>query len=155
MIALRSPGVILNVTAHTAWRPPKLFDSPFHSRTGVYPSHFGIRPRPVPVLLAVLAGWIVAAIDRRRQELGLLELAELAHVRIGLDDRVPQLGIRIAKHLLLLDLLDVDVLHRIAHVVEADRPTQRIELHRRQLLDELLGAGELAVAPLDDLIDHV
>src|SRR5215813_5810434 len=92
-----------------------------------------IRPRPVRVLLAVLAGRIVAAIDRRRQEL----------------------RIRIAKHLLLLDLLDVDVLHGIAHVVEADRPTQRIELHRRQLLDELLGAGELAVAPLDDLIDHV
>jgi len=103
---------------------------------------------------AELAGRIVAAVDGRRQELSLLELAELVDVRIGLDDRIPELLVRIAEHLLLLDLLDVDVLHRIAHLVEGDGATQRVELHRLELLDELLGAGELAVVLLDDLVDH-
>ena len=34
-------------------------------------------------------------------------------------------------------------------------PRERIDLHRRELLDELLGARELAVVLLDDLVDHL
>src|SRR3954453_1184790 len=99
MIALRSPGMILNVTPRTACRPPKLFDSPFNSRTGVWPlavvsAFTGIsiadKQRPGPrspgpcVLVAELARRIIAAVDRRRHELVFLELAELIDGRIGL-----------------------------------------------------------------------
>ena len=48
-------------------------------------------PGPLIMLVAELAGRIVAAVDRRRQELVLLELPELIDVRIGLDDGVPEL----------------------------------------------------------------
>src|SRR3954471_575793 len=91
MMALRSPGMILNVTPRTACRPPKLFDSPFNSRTGVGPlavvsaltcislrdgGRTGARsPGPWPLLVAEFAGRIIAAVDRRRHELVLLELA--------------------------------------------------------------------------------
>ncbi|MGB2649342.1 MAG: hypothetical protein WBC86_17325, partial [Pseudolabrys sp.] len=47
---------------------------------------------------------------------------------VGLDDRVPELVLFIAEHLLLLDLLDVDVLDGVAHVVERHRPANRVEL---------------------------
>src|ERR1043165_6429597 len=85
MIALRSPGMILNVTPRTACRPPKLFDSPFNSRTGVGPlaivsaltlrfsasveegRDLNARPRFVVVLIAEFAGRIIAAVDRRLQ----------------------------------------------------------------------------------------
>src|SRR5436190_22441541 len=88
-------------------------------------------------LFAVFAGRIVAAIDRGLEELVLIELPELADSRIGLDDRVPELRLVVAEHLLALDLLDIDVLYRVTHVVEADRTTDGVELHRREQLDEL------------------
>src|SRR3569832_1865898 len=74
-------------------------------------------PGPRPALatmtsLAVLAGREVAAVDRLRQELRLVVGPELADMRIGLDHRVPELRLAVAEHLLLLDLLDVDVLYR-------------------------------------------
>src|SRR5262249_54068482 len=77
-------------------------------------------PRPTTTLIAEFAGREVPAVDRRLEELLLVELPELADVRIGLDDRVPKLFLVIAEHLLLLDLLDVDVLHRVAHLVDGD-----------------------------------
>src|ERR1041384_6864836 len=153
--ALGSPVMILTVTPRTACRPPKLFDSPFNSRTGVWPLAVvsaltfsflcvrGKRPGPrreapvVAMLVAELAGRIIAAVDRRCQELGLLELAELIDVRIGLDDGVPELCVGIAEHLHLRDFLDVDVLHRVAHLVERDRSTRGVDLDRRQQLEEL------------------
>src|SRR5436190_17139756 len=82
MIALRSPGMILNVTSRTALRPPKLFDKPRSSRAGspplvrasvVTPGSAPItagetgapdmEPRQLVMLIAVLAGWEVAAVD--------------------------------------------------------------------------------------------
>src|SRR5262245_16278078 len=85
-----------------------------------------ISPSP---LVAESARRIVAPIDRHFQVLVFFELPELADVGVGLDDGVPELVLLVAEHLLPLDLLDVDVLHRIAHVVEADRPANRVELH--------------------------
>src|SRR5215469_9766023 len=174
MMALRSPGMILSVTSRTARRPPKLFESARSSRTGWPPfaraSVFtsvslpiaseaaGARetePRPTATLVAEFAGRVVAAVDRRLEELLLVELPELADVRIGLDDGVPELLLVVAEHLLLLDLLDVDVLHRVAHLVDADGTANRIQLQRGELLDEFLGARKVAFVVLDDLVDHL
>src|SRR5262245_9726040 len=145
MIALRSPGMILKVTSRTACRPPKLFDRARSSRAGSPPftrasvvtsvsapiargGEAAGAPdaelRPTVALVAELAGWIVAVIDRRLEELVLVELSELADVRVGLDDGVPELLLVVAEHLLLLDLLDVDVLHGVAHVVDGDGTAQ-------------------------------
>src|SRR5262249_30552679 len=97
MIAARSPGMILNVTRRTAWRPPKFLDRPRNSRMGAWPpagvsastiglsgsttERPGLRISPADISLAVLAGRIVATVDRRRQELRPVELAELTDVR--------------------------------------------------------------------------
>src|SRR5262249_13972194 len=106
-------------------------------------------------LVAMLARREVPAVDRRRQELFLVELPELVDVRISLDNRVPELLLVVAEHLLLLDFLDVDVLHRVTHLVDTYRAADRIELQRGQLLDELLLARELALVFGDDLVDHL
>src|SRR5262244_600559 len=174
MIAWRSPGMILSVTSRTARRPPKLFESARSSRTGSPPfarasvftavslpiaseatGALAMEPRPTAALIAVFAGREVAAVDRRLEELVLVELPELGDVRIGLDDGIPELLLVVAEHLLLLDLLDVDVLHGIAHVVDADGTADGIQFQRGQLFDELLGAGEVALIVLDDLVDHL
>src|SRR4030095_14881925 len=89
-------------------------------------------PRPMGALIAEFAGREVAAVDRRLEELLLFELPELVDVRIGLDDGVPELVLVVAEHLLLLDLLDVDVLHWIAHLVDADGSADCIQLYRRR-----------------------
>src|SRR5215467_1782072 len=155
MMALRSPGMILSVTSRTARKPPKLFESARSSRTGSRPfacaSVFTsmslpiaseatgapeTEPRPMAALVAEFAGREVAAVDRRLEELVFAELPELADVRISLDDGVPKLLLVVAEHLLLLDLLDVDVLHRIAHLVDGDGTAQRIQLQRGDLLHE-------------------
>src|SRR6266545_4476556 len=169
MMALRSPGMTVSVTPRTACRPPKLFDRPRSSRAGSPPCALtsvlspiageeagaATAPRPMGALIAEFAGREVAAVDRRLEELLLVELPELVDVRIGLNDGVPELVLVVAEHLLLLDLLDVDVLHRIAHVVDADGTADRIHLHRGELLHEVLGAGEVAFVVLDDLVDHL
>src|SRR6516164_3741637 len=171
MIAWRSPGMILSVTAR---RPPKFFESARSSRTGSPPfarasvftadslpiaceatGALAMEPRPTAALIAEFAGREVPAVDRLLEELVLAELPELADVRIGLDDGVPKLLLVVAEHLLLLDLLDVDVLHRVAHLVDGDGTAQRIQLQRGDLLHEFLGAGEVALVVLDDLVDHL
>src|SRR5947207_1755926 len=83
---------------------------------------------------AIFARREVAAVDRLLEERLLAVGPELADVRIGLDHRVPELVLVVAEQLLLLDLLDVDVLDRVAHVVEADRAARRLDLERRHLL---------------------
>src|SRR5574341_1352317 len=107
MMALRSPGRTLMLTSWTAWRPPKLLDRLLSSRTG------SRRPvssaMPEPPSLAVFAGRIVAAVDGLLQKLLLLVLPELAHVRVGLDHRVPELVLVVAVLLLLAHDPDVDV----------------------------------------------
>src|SRR5215831_13040043 len=170
MMALRSPGMTVSVTPRTACRPPKLFDRPRNSRAGTPPSAFTslpsvsqrteagapqTEPRLTIALIAEFAGRKVAAVNRGLEELLFVELAELADVRIGLDDRIPKLLLVVPEHLLLLDLLDVDVLHRVAHLVDADGTANRVQFQRGELLHELLGARELAVVLLHDLVDHL
>src|SRR5262249_44265582 len=144
MMALRSPGWILNVTLRVACRPPKLLHSPLSSSTGISPpfAWVSVLTRASNVLkicrgswgapggftlLAELAGREVAIIDRLRQEPVLSVGPELTDLRIGLDYGVPELVLVVTEHLLLLDLLDVDVLDRVAVFVELDRSTWRIE----------------------------
>src|ERR1051326_5198894 len=157
MIALRSPGMIFRSTPRTACRPPKLLHRPASSSTGCCPlwdcwsTRFSARL--ALRLLAVPARRKIAAIDRLLEERGLVVLPELTDVRIGLDDRVPQLVLVEAEHLLLLDLLDIDVLDRVAHLVHAHRTAHGIELHALHDLDELLGARPLAAGFLHHLVD--
>src|SRR5512134_2836948 len=153
MIALRSPGKIFRLTACTACRPPKLLESPFSSRTGDCPRlPFAIQQLPS---LAELARRIVAAVDGLLEEFLLLELVELAHVGVGLDHGVPQLVLVVAVLLLLSHHPDVDVVNRVPHLVEADRTARCLELDARQHLDELLGAGPLALGLLHHFVDHL
>src|ERR1700722_11196961 len=84
-----------------------------------------------PRLFAILAGREVAAVDRLLEERILAVCPELADVRISLDHDVPELWLVVTEQLRLLDLLDVDVLYWIAHLVEADRPAHRVDLERR------------------------
>src|SRR6476619_7281667 len=106
-------------------------------------------------LFAEFAGREVAAVDRLLKELVLAVSPELADVGIGLDHRVPELGLVVTEHRLLLDLLDVDVLHRVAHVVERHRAARRVDFQRHHHLDELLGARIFAVGLFDQLVDHL
>src|SRR5689334_6373952 len=121
-------------------------DACSYRRTGV---HFA----GTCALFAVLARRKIAAVDRLLEKRRLVVAPELADVRVGLDDRVPQLVLVVPEHLLLLDLLDVDVLDRVAHVVHAHRPAHGVELHALHDLDELLGARELAAGLLHHLVD--
>src|SRR4051812_41802664 len=106
MMALRSPGMMLKVTSRVACKPPKLLHSDRNSSTGTGSSlvcvsvlilvralseKFGAGAQaPAPLAcLAILAGRIVAVIDRMRQELLLTLGPELADLRISLDHRVP------------------------------------------------------------------
>src|SRR3954471_3790731 len=114
------------------------------------PRRGGFSPPIVAALFAELAGRKVATVDGLLEELGLAELSELTDVRIGLDDGVPELLLVVTEHLLLLDFLDVNVLHRVASVIEDDRPTQSIELHSAELLDEFRAARPLAIILLQD-----
>src|SRR5262249_35939007 len=70
------------------------------------------------ISFAEFAGWEVAAVHRLRKEFVLPVCPELADGRVGLDHGVPQLGLVVPEQLFLLDLLDVDVLDRVAHVIE-------------------------------------
>src|SRR5262249_52311446 len=114
-----------------------------------------VESRAKAELFAELAGRIIPAVDGSLQKLVLLELAELIDVRIGLDDDVPELFLVEAKHFLLLDRLNVDVLHRVAHLIDADRTANGIDFECRKLLDEWFGSRELPAVVLNDLIDHL
>src|SRR3990172_1604922 len=172
MMALRSPAMMRSVTSRVACRPPKLLHKALSSRTGTAASFIGVsvltrKPRlceetPGPKrgpgalpLFAKLARREYAAVDRLRQELVLADSPELADVRVGLDHGVPELGLWIAEQLLLLDLLDVDVMHRVAHVVEAHRPADGVKLEALHGLDELLFTRPLSPLHLHCLVDKL
>src|SRR5262245_17634114 len=72
------------------------------------------------LILKVLRGWVVTRIDRVRQEIFLRVSPELAHARIGFDDRVDQLAI------LALAAADEDVADNVAVLVELDRSTRSV-----------------------------
>src|SRR6185437_549644 len=132
MTALRSPGMTRSETSRVAWRPPKLLHNCLSSSAGISPDvcvsvltrksskRYNEMPgliswAPAPAcLFAVFAGRERPAVNRLLEELVLPIGPELADVRIGLDDGVPKLGLGITEHLLFLDLLDVDVLDRVA-----------------------------------------
>src|SRR5215510_5576464 len=104
-------------------------------------------------LVAIFARREVAAVDRLLQERILAVGPELADVRIGLDDSVPELVLVVAEQLLLLDLLDVDVVHRSEPVVERDRTADGVELDPLHGLDEFERARILAAVLLHHLVD--
>src|SRR5205085_7830098 len=112
-------------------------------------------PRADRRLIAEFAGREVTAVDGRLEELLLVELPELGDVWIGLDHRIPELFLVVAEHLLLFDLLDVDVLYWVAHLVDADGAPNRIQLERGELFHEFLLTREVALIVLDDLVDHL
>src|SRR5437870_190539 len=73
-----------------------------------------------PPTLTVPAGRKIARVHRVLQIVVGLVGPELRHVRECVDDRVLQTVVH------LLDLAHVDVLDRVAEVVETDRPARRI-----------------------------
>src|SRR5262249_14650233 len=160
--ALRSPGSTARSTPRTARKPPKLLLKALSSRTGwmdIGARRMGfaaarLNPSYDPSL-AIFARREIAAVDRLLEELVLAIGPELAHRRIGLDHRVPQLVLVVAEHLLLLDLLDVDVLHRVAELVERDRPAHRVDLERGHRRDELFRARPLAAGLLHHLVNEL
>src|SRR5262249_41539210 len=115
----------------------------------------GARADPVSASLAEFAGREVAAVDGLLQELRFAELPELVGVRIGLDHRVPELLLVVAEYLLLSAPLDVDVLHGVAHIVEAYRTTDGIHLDGRDQLHERLRAWPLTARLLHDRVHHL
>src|SRR5262249_40034973 len=118
-----------------------------------YPFSVLRRPTSVLRLFAVFARREVAAVDRLLWGRLLAVGPELADRRIGLDHRVPQFVLVVAEHLLLLDLLDVDVLHRIAELVERDRPAYRVDLQAGEELDELFRTRPRALRSFHDFVD--
>src|SRR5262245_4739013 len=169
MMALRSPAISVRFTSRTALSPPKLLQSPLSSRTGFLPlsapgastlpplpscKGAALPPTPISASLAEFAWRKVAAVDGLLEELCLAESPELADVGIGLDHGVPELLLVVAEHLLLFDPLDIDVVHGVAHVVQADGTADGIHLDVRDQLHELLGARPFAAALLQDRMDH-
>src|SRR5262245_55010882 len=166
MMALRSPGMTRNDTSRVAFNPPKFFDRFRSSRAGTSVLLSVTRalalkeeaPGPdqapaLSLLFAEFAGREVLVVDGLRQELVFSIGPELVHVRIGLDDRVPEFVLVVAEHLLLLDFLDVDVLNGVAHVVERDRPTWSfIELDADHDLDQLFRPGPFSASLLERFV---
>src|SRR5947209_7136187 len=101
----------------------------------------------------IFAGWEVAVVHGLGEELVLAVGPELTDLWIGLDHGVPELVLLVAEHLLLLDLLDVDVFDRVAIFIELDWTTRRVELDALHDLDELLRSRIFAAGLLDRLID--
>src|SRR4029078_7581593 len=166
MMALRSPVMTRNETSRVAFSPPKFFDRFLSKGTGT-PVWLSVaralalerrkrRGRPGPgvrLLFAELAGREVLVVDGLRQELFFSVGPELIDIRIGLDDRVPELVLVVAEHLLLLDFLDVDVLNRVAHVVERHRPARSfIELDADHDLDQLFRPGPFSAGLLQPFL---
>src|SRR5262245_1588649 len=79
-------------------------------------------------LFTELARREVARIDRLLEEGCLVVGPELADVWISLDYRVPELLLIVAEHLLLLDLLDIDVVDGGEPIVEGDRSADGVKL---------------------------
>src|SRR6187431_68839 len=79
-------------------------------------------------LFAELARREITAVDRLRSELRRVVFPICADVAVSLDHRVPELVLVVAKLLLLLDLLDVDVLDRaLGGEVEPHGAARRVE----------------------------
>src|SRR6266508_5498270 len=92
---------------------------------------------------------VVARIDGILQELVLLISPELAHVGIGLDDRVD------VSAALLLDLADVGVSDHVAQFIEAHRAADRVRsLRLFQRLHESRLVLDLAADRLDRRFQH-
>src|SRR5262245_64914280 len=90
--------------------------------------HSGNNPATITIVLfAVLARREIAVVARLRSELRWVVLPICADVAVSLDHRVPELVLVVVEHLLLLDLLDIDVLDRaFGWVIESDRTAGRV-----------------------------
>src|SRR5437588_10695344 len=114
----------------------------------------GTSPAMTMVLFAEFARREIAAVDRLLEERLLAVLPELADVRVGLDHGVPQLLLVVTEHLLLLDLLVIDVLDRIAELVEADRTMRRFQLECSHRLSDFVRNAPVAAGRFLGLVDH-
>src|SRR5262249_7396739 len=72
------------------------------------------------LILKVLCGRVVACVDRVSQECLFVVGPELAHARIGLDDRVHQLAV------LALAAADENVAHNVAVLIKFDWPARGV-----------------------------
>src|SRR5713226_9057555 len=98
--------------------------------------------------LAGLAGRVVAVVDRQLEVLLRLVGPELRDRREGVDDRVLQLAA------LTLHLADVDVLDRVAPLVELQRPARGVgKLDLAEPGHELLALLHVAADQLRRLVD--
>src|SRR5713226_7628487 len=98
--------------------------------------------------LAGLAGRVVAVVDRQLEVLLRLVGPELRDRREGVDDRVLQLAA------LALHLADVDVLDRVAPLVELQRPARGVgDLDLAERGHELLALLHVAADQLRGLVD--
>src|SRR4029077_1751175 len=116
--------------------------SPLLTQSG----HSGNNPVTIKIVLfAVLARREIAAVDRLRPELRRVVLPICADVVVSLDYCVPEFVLVVAEHLLLLDLLDVDVLDRtLGGEVELHGAARRVEPDGSHRLDEFRRAWILA-----------
>src|SRR5262245_26840317 len=139
MRARRSPGCTTSSTPSTARSPPNALET--RSRRSASGS---LRAAS----LAVFAGRVVAAVQRTLHVLVGLVLPELADGRIRRDDRVLQLAAD------PLDLADVDVLDRIAEVVDFQRAACGFfQIDPAQRRQERVAVFHLAVHGSDRLDD--
>src|SRR5436190_6055221 len=128
----------------TSWPPPR------RRAATAEPS----RPSPtIPIvairLLAVLAWREVARVHRVREEVLRVVDPELADGGDGVDDRVLQTAAD------ALDLTDVNVLDRVAVLVEPHRPPRRVgEIHAPERGDELLTVLDVAPGRLERRLQH-
>src|SRR5438105_11704510 len=89
--------------------------------------------------LEIFRGRPLARIDRILQELLRIVGPELAHSRIGVDDRVDQASI------LAFDFANIDVADDIAVLVERYRAARRVDPGRPQRFHECWFVLDLAV----------
>src|ERR671922_900149 len=139
MSARRSPGRTASSTPSTARSPPNAFDT--RARRSASGSLRGDS-------LTVLAGRIVATVERPLHVLVGLVLPELADRRIRRDHRVLQLAAD------TLDLADVDVLDGVAEVIHPERAARgllQIDLPQRR--QHRITVLDLAARRFDGLDD--
>src|SRR5438105_2653688 len=98
--------------------------------------------------LEIFRGRPLARIDRILQELLRIVGPELAHCRVGVDDRIDQ------SSLLAFDLANIDVADDIAVFVERYRAAHGVDLSRPQRFHERRLVLDLAVDRCESGFEH-
>src|SRR5215470_15872270 len=141
--------------ARPVWVPPRYTSNPMRryasmprARSGTQIITWSTRVSTRWPLLAGLAGRVVAVVHGQLQVLLRLVVPELGDGREGVDHRVLELAV------LPLDLAHVDVLDRVAPVVELHRPARSVrDLHLAERGHELLAVLHGAANQLGRLVD--